>query len=70
MRLDKPLERKLIYLILCWLLGFLGIHRFYVGKIFTGFLYFLTLGFLGIGQTIDLVVGLIDIVKYCTEHDF
>ena len=27
-------------LILCWFLGFLGVHRFYAGKLVTGFLIF------------------------------
>ena len=43
-------------LILCILLGWLGVHRFYVGKIWTGILMLLTLGGLGIWQLIDLIV--------------
>ena len=42
---------------LCWLLGlvgFCGIHRFYLGKPVTGLLWFFTAGLLGIGQFIDL----------------
>lgn len=38
--------------IICWLFG---IHRFYVGKIGTGILYWLTIGGLGIWTIIDLV---------------
>lgn len=38
----------------CWLLGFLGMHRFYYGKQLTGALYFLTLGLLGLGWLFDL----------------
>ena len=36
------------------LMGFCGIHRFYSGKITSGLLYFLTLGFFGVGQFVDL----------------
>ena len=39
---------------LLWLFGFTGSHRFYYGKTFTGALWFLTLGLLGIGWLIDL----------------
>ena len=42
-------------LILCILLGGLGIHRFYVGKVVTGILMILTLGGLGIWTLIDLI---------------
>ena len=36
------------------LMGFCGIHRFYSGKIASGLVYFLTLGFFGVGQVVDL----------------
>ena len=39
---------------LCLFLGWLGVHRYYERKIFTGILYTLTLGVLGIGVVIDL----------------
>ncbi|WAC25541.1 NINE protein [Ancylobacter sp. SL191] len=36
------------------LIGVCGIHRFYAGRYWTGALWLLTLGLLGIGQIIDL----------------
>ena len=43
-------------LILCILLGSIGVHRFYAGRIVTGILMILTLGGLGIWVLIDLII--------------
>lgn len=42
--------------ILCFLLGGLGVHRFYVGKNVTGILMILTFGGLGVWTFIDLIM--------------
>lgn len=42
--------------VLCLLLGWLGVHRFYVGKIGTGLLWMFTLGLFGVGEIVDLIM--------------
>jgi len=49
-----PVNYNLTWILLTFL-GFLGIHRFYMGKIFTGLLYLLTGGLLMIGVLYDFL---------------
>ena len=42
--------------IICFFLGFIGIHRFMVGKVGTGILMIITLGGCGIWTLIDFIV--------------
>ena len=42
--------------LLTFFVGVLGVHRFYVGKIGTGFLMLLTLGGLGVWVLVDLIL--------------
>jgi len=48
-----------VALILCFFLGALGVHRFYVGKVGTGVLMIVTFGGLGIWVLIDFIMILI-----------
>lgn len=48
-----PYDYNVAWVLLTFL-GLAGIHRFYMGKIITGILYFFTLGLLGLGYLFDL----------------
>lgn len=47
--------KKSIALVLCLLFGIIGVHRFYVGKAWTGLLYMFTGGFFGLGWLYDII---------------
>ena len=49
-------HNKWIALALCILLGYLGLHRFYEGKIWTGILWLCTGGLCGIGVIVDAIL--------------
>ncbi|MEV1171656.1 TM2 domain-containing protein [Nonomuraea sp. NPDC049784] len=49
----------IVAVLLCFFLGVLGVHRFYVGKIGTGILQLITLGGFGIWVLIDFIVILV-----------
>ena len=54
---DLRFERGIVDYNLAWVLltflGLLGIHRIYMGKVFTGLLYMLTGGLFGLGYLYD-----------------
>lgn len=49
-------KRILPAAILCFFIGVLGVHRFYVGKVGTGILQLLTLGGFGIWAFVDFIM--------------
>ncbi|MDX1431147.1 MAG: RDD family protein [Gammaproteobacteria bacterium] len=49
-------KSKATAFLLCFFLGSLGVHRFYLGRIVTGLLMLLTLGLLGLWTLVDLVL--------------
>lgn len=54
--IDDDSKRWLICLLLCFFLGYLGIHRFYVGKTGTGIAQLLTAGGCGVWVLIDFIM--------------
>ncbi|NHJ87334.1 MAG: NINE protein [Asgard group archaeon] len=49
-------KSRMIALLLCLFLGYLGVHRFYVDRAGSGILYLCTGGLFGIGTLIDLIL--------------
>ena len=52
-------KKRIVAFVLCFVLGPLGVHRFYVGKTYSGVAQLLTLGGLGIWALIDLIMILV-----------
>ena len=52
-------KSRLAVVLLSFFLGWLGIHRFYVGKVGTGILWLFTGGLFGIGNLVDFIMALV-----------
>jgi|688.fasta_scaffold479183_1 TM2 domain-containing membrane protein YozV len=51
------LKKSILTAYILWAFcGFFGIHRFYLGKNWTGFIYLLTGGFFVVGWLVDLLL--------------
>lgn len=61
---DKKVSNKnwLVTLLLCWFLGFLGVHRLYVGKLGSGFLMAYLTVVAGCILAMNLLFGLLAFV--------
>lgn len=61
--MEQSPKSWLAALLLCFFLGGIGVHRFYVGKVGTGILMILTLGGLGIWTLVDFVMIIVGSFK-------
>jgi TM2 domain-containing membrane protein YozV/TolB-like protein len=63
---EKPQEispkSRIVTTILTIVFGFLDVHRYYIGRPFTGILYTLTGGFFAVGWFLDIILALFGIL--------
>lgn len=52
----KTTVNRWLLAVICFFLGYLGVHRFMVRKIGTGIIYLFTLGIFGIGVLVDFIM--------------
>lgn len=60
---DSSEKKRLVAFLLCFFFGYLGIHRFYVGKVGTGIAMIFTFGGLGIWVLIDFIMIIVGAFK-------
>ena len=63
------MKSKLTAILLCFFLGSLGIHRFYLGYTLIGVIQLLTFGGLLIWVIVDLIRLIIGSLKDYEDHD-
>lgn len=54
--IERRMKNKWAAFFLCLFLGYLGVHKFYEGRVGLGILYLLTFGLLGFGWFIDTII--------------
>ena len=66
-----PIDYNVAWLLLVFL-GMFGIHRFYMGKIWTGIIYLLTFGLCGLGYIYDMwtLNDQITLINGSTDHGY
>ena len=65
---NKGVLNSLVIFLVCFFFGMLGLHRFIQGKIFTGILWLITLGLLGIGYFADIVITGVRFLKSLVKN--
>lgn len=65
---NKGVLNSLVIFLVCVFFGILGLHRFIQGKIFTGILWLITLGLLGIGYFADIVITGVRFLKSLVKN--
>ncbi|CAM3076882.1 TM2 domain-containing protein [Lactococcus laudensis] len=55
---------KIAYVLLAWLAGELGVHRFLRGQVGIGILYILTFGGCAIAALVDAIIALVKLSNY------
>ncbi len=65
---NKGVLNSLVIFLVCVFFGMLGLHRFIQGKIFTGILWLITLGLLGIGYFVDIVITGVRFLKSLVKN--
>ena len=66
---EEAKQKKLVAAILAILLGWLGLHKFYLGYVIAGIIQLVLTFLLGIGGIIGLIEGIIYLVKSDDEFE-
>ena len=69
MQTDVSPKSRLAAGLLCFFFGWLGVHRFYVGKVGTAILMVLTIGGFGVWATIDLIFIIVGAFRYAVQPE-